>query len=58
MTRRAATIQTPATLWNDIEATVRGFGKFFTSPAADGGFDAIERENARIRLSSRHWLMG
>ena len=58
MTRRAATIQAPSTLWNDIETTVRSFGKFFSPPAADAGFDAIERENDRIRLSSRHWLMG
>ena len=59
MNRHTATHSAPASLWGDIETAVRGLGKLFSArPAAVTGLDEMEREQSRIRLSSRHWLMG
>lgn len=49
----------PSHFWNDVGATLRGLGNLFTSSGSpQSGLEALEREHARIRLSSRHWLVG
>lgn len=60
MTRLAATAAAaPASIWGGLATTVRTLGTLLTRPAAgQTGLDALEREHSRIRLSSRHWLMG
>ena len=60
MTRHAGTITTaPASIWGGLATTVRTLGTLIAAPAAgQSGVEALEREHARIRLTSRHWLMG
>lgn len=49
----------PAPLWNSFEAAVRHTFRSLTAPAAEASvFEALEGEQARIRQSSRHWLVG
>ena len=61
MTRLAVTAATtPVSIWGGFTSTVRNLGTYF---AARSGHDeprieALEQEHARIRLTSRHWLMG
>ena len=59
MTRLIAAAAAPAPLWNSIEAAVRQTFRSMTVPAADASvFEALDREQARIRKSSRMWLVG
>ncbi len=49
----------PAPLWNSLEAAVRHTFRSLTAPAAEASvFEALESEQARIRQSSRMWLVG
>ena len=49
----------PAPLWNSFEAAVRQTYRSLTAPAAEASvFVALEGEQARIRQSSRLWLVG
>lgn len=58
MSRLAATIASPASFFDGVSATLRGIGKLFGTEPGSSGLDALEREHARIRLTSRHWLVG
>lgn len=58
MTRLAATLSSPASLWGGLSATVRSISRLAALANAElSGLEATERDAARIRLSSRHWLM-
>ena len=49
----------PAPLWNSVEAAVRQTFRSMTAPAAEASvFAALDSEQARIRQSSRMWLVG
>lgn len=49
----------PAPLWNSLEAAVRQTFRSLTAPAAEASaFETLESEQARIRQSSRMWLVG
>jgi hypothetical protein len=48
----------PAPLWNSFEAAVRQTYRSLTAPAAEGVFEVLDSEQARIRQSSRMWLVG
>ena len=49
----------PAPLWSSFEAALRQTFRSMTVPAADASvFEALDREQARIRQSSRMWLVG
>ena len=49
----------PAPLWNSFEAAVRQTYRSLTTPSADASvYAAVDREQARIRQSSRMWLVG
>jgi hypothetical protein len=57
MTRLAATLASPVSLWAKLSTPFRavlavehGLGDF-------SGLAAVERNTARIQRSSRHWLM-
>ena len=54
-----ATATGHTSFWGNVETALRGFGQLFsTRGTVDSGLEALEREHARIRLTSRHWLMG
>jgi len=58
MTRLTAPLAAPASLWEGLSAPFRGLSKLVSAGRAEvSGLDALEREHARIRLTSRHWLM-
>lgn len=58
MTRLTATAPA-APLWTSLEAAVRQTFRSLTAPAAEASvFEALDGEQARIRQSSRHWLIG
>lgn len=58
MTRLITPRAAPASLWNGLSAPFRSLSKLVSTGRADvSGLDALEREHARIRLTSRHWLM-
>ena len=45
--------------WDTVETAFRGFSRRFAAgESAESGLATLEREQARIRLESRHWLMG
>lgn len=49
----------PAPFWNSFEAALRHTLRSLTAPAAEASvFAALDGEQARIRQSSRHWLVG
>ena len=59
MTRLIAAAAAPAPLWNSFEAAVRQTVRSMTAPAAEASvFESLDREQARIRQSSRMWLVG
>lgn len=59
MARHAATASSSARLWGEIEFAIRGFRKFFATPTSvEAGLETLEHEQARIRLTGRHWLAG
>ena len=59
MTRLIAAAAAPAPLWNSFEAAVRQTFRSMTAPAAEASvFKALDSEQARIRQSSRMWLVG
>lgn len=58
MSRLAATVTSPASFADGVSATLRGIGKLFVSEPGNSGLEALEREHDRIRLTSRHWLVG
>ncbi len=59
MSRHTATATSPVSLWADVESAVR---RTLTALAASAqqvpSFEELESEQARIRQSSRHWLLG
>jgi hypothetical protein len=60
MTRLAVTAATtPLSIWGGFTSTVRNLGTYFAARSGTmSGIEALEQEHARIRLTSRHWLMG
>lgn len=59
MTRYTATASASARLWCEVEAAARTFGRMFAANAfGETSLGQMEGENARVRQSSRHWLMG
>ncbi len=56
MTRLAATLSTPVSLWSSLSATFRGIALSFGTIDVSG-LAAVERESAKVRDSGRHWLM-
>lgn len=59
MSRLLTTAAPSAPLWTSLEAAVRQTLRSLTAPATDVSvFEALEGEQARIRQSSRHWLVG
>ncbi len=59
MTRLIAAAAPAAPLWTSFESAVRQTFRSLTAPAGDASvFEALEGEQARIRQSSRHWLVG
>ena len=59
MTRLIAAAAAPAPLWNSFEAAVRQTFRSMTAPAAEASvFESLDREQVRIRQSSRMWLVG
>jgi hypothetical protein len=55
MTSRTA----PAQLWTSMEAAFRLTLRSLSAPSAvPSAFEDIEGEQARIRRTSRHWLLG
>ena len=58
MTRLTATAPS-APIWSSLESAVRQTIRSLTAPASEASvFEALEGEQARIRQSSRHWLVG
>lgn len=58
MTRLAATLASPSALWVGVTGTIRRMSSLVSFGSADfAGLETVERDAARIRLSSRHWLM-
>jgi hypothetical protein len=59
MTSRTAPATTVIPLWTSVESAVRlTVGALSPSPASASAFEEIEGEQARIRRTSRHWLLG
>jgi hypothetical protein len=59
MTYRTAPAATSTPLWNSLESAVRlTLRSLSASPASASAFEDIEGEQARIRRTSRHWLIG
>jgi hypothetical protein len=59
MTSRTAPAASAASLWNSFESTVRlTLRSLSASPASASVYEDIEGEQARIRRTSRHWLIG
>ena len=59
MSRLLATMTPSAPLWSSLEAAVRQTLRSLSAPASDVSvFEALDGEQARIRQSSRHWLVG
>jgi hypothetical protein len=59
MTSRTAPAATATPLWNSFESAVRLTLKSLSaSPAQASAFEDLEGEQARIRRTSRHWLIG
>ena len=59
MSRLFATMTPSPPLWSSLEAAVRQTLRSLSAPASDVSvFEALEGEQARIRQSSRHWLVG
>ena len=56
MSRPIVIRSAPTRFWEEVGQAFRGFGILFATPTS--GLEALERENARIRLTSRHWLVG
>lgn len=46
------------TFWESIETVLHGFSVFFGNRSrAESGLESLQREQDRIRLKSRHWLL-
>jgi hypothetical protein len=59
MTRHSGALPAPVTVWNEIGAAIGGLRQFLVVQAGwNSNLQLIERESARIRSASRHWLMG
>ncbi len=59
MTSRTASAAPATPLWNSFESAVRlTLRSLSASPASASAFEDLEGEQARIRRSSRHWLIG
>ena len=59
MSRLLTTAAPSAPLWTSLEAALRNTLRSLTAPAADASvFEALDGQQARIRQSSRHWLVG
>ena len=59
MTRLIAAAAPAAPLWTSFESAVRRTFHSITAPAVDpAAMAAIEGEQARVRQSSRLWLVG
>ena len=59
MTRLLAAAAPSAPLWTSLESAVRHTLRALTAPVCEQSvFEALEGEQARIRQSSRHWLVG
>ena len=57
MTRLIAAMPS-APLWSNLESALRQTLRSITTPAIPAAFEALDGEQARIRQSSRHWLVG
>ena len=59
MTRHTAAVASHSGFWSQFGQAARIiFRLFATEPAADAARAALESEQARIRRTSRHWLIG
>ena len=59
MTSRTASAATHSPLWTGVENAIRQTLRSLTvSAAAAPSLEVMESEQARIRRSSRHWLIG
>ena len=59
MTSRTASAATATPLWTSFESAVRlTLQLALRSPASASAFEELEGEQARIRRTSRHWLVG
>jgi hypothetical protein len=59
MTSRTASAVTHTPLWSSFESAIRLTLRSLSAPAACAStFEELDSEQARIRRSSRHWLIG
>jgi hypothetical protein len=59
MSRRSATATPAVSLWAGVESAVRLTLNTLSAPATQvPSLEQLEGEQARIRRSSRHWLLG
>jgi hypothetical protein len=57
MTRLAATLSSPVSLWAKLSTPFRAVLAVETGLGDVSGLAAVERDSTRIQRSSRHWLM-
>lgn len=59
MTSRTASAAIATPLWSSLESAVRLTLRSLSAPPAQApAFEELEGEQARIRRTSRHWLIG
>ena len=59
MTSRTASAAIATPLWSSLESAVRLTLRSLSAPPAQASaFEELEGEQARIRRTSRHWLIG
>ena len=59
MTSRTASAVTHTPIWTGVENAIRQTLRSLSAPAACAStFEELDSEQARIRRSSRHWLIG
>ncbi|MFN4142494.1 hypothetical protein [Aestuariivirga sp.] len=59
MSRPVTATATSASNWTSFETAMRLTLRSLSAPSSDpSAFEAIEGEQARIRRSGRHWLLG
>lgn len=58
MTRLAATLKSPVSLWANVASPFRGLASLVAAVSDDvSGLESLDRQQDHVRRLSRHWLM-